>query len=369
MACSARSGVRLSPAESTFRRARIKLRALCLLVASFCTAAHAALQFDVFLGYDGVIPEATWFPVVCEIKNDGPSFNGVIELTGGSLNQGQVQKVEVELPTGTLKRLVIPVFSATRGFNTSWDVRLLDERGQVRALMAWLNAGGHLIVAIEQINDVTASPWLKNLLPCEVKNIQPVQRHVEIQQWLQSATWSTNLGASGANNQQFGRRYGMDRNRSAPAPPSYQQNRATQETGTSADKPFGNLPDDFGFEAVELQVATSTLRDGRIVVAAEDVPLIVTAPRGLGRVTALLFSPEREPFRSWKNLPTFWAKLTEVPGDWYSFPDFNQPMRPSSDGIFGAMIETRQVHKLPIEWLLVLLILYLVVIGPLDQFW
>jgi len=33
------------------------------------------------------------------------------------------------------------------------------------------------------------------------------------------------------------------------------------------------------------------------------------------------------------------------------------------------MIDTRQVHKLPVTWLLLLLIVYLVVIGPLDQFW
>src|SRR5213080_4990497 len=158
MACSARSGVRLSPAESTFRRARIKLRALCLLVASFCTAAHAALQFDVFLGYDLVVPEATWFPVVCEIKNDGPSFNGVIELNGGSLNQGQVQKVEVELPTGTLKRIVIPVFSATRVFNTSWDVRLLDERGKVRSEQPGLRANKNVASRTPLIGALARTP-------------------------------------------------------------------------------------------------------------------------------------------------------------------------------------------------------------------
>ena len=61
-------------------------------------------------------------------------------------------------------------------------------------------------------------------------------------------------------------------------------------------------------------VATGKLRDGQVVVAAGGTPLIVTANRGRGQVTLLLFSPEREPFRSWKNLPTFWAKLTEVPG-------------------------------------------------------
>ena len=59
------------------------------------------------------------------------------------------------------------------------------------------------------------------------------------------------------------------------------------------------------------------VRDGQVVVAAGDKPLIVTANRGRGRVTLLLFSPEREPFRSWKNLPVFWAKLAEVPGAWY----------------------------------------------------
>ena len=50
-----------------------------------------------------------------------------------------------------------------------------------------------------------------------------------------------------------------------------------------------------------------------MVQGAEDTPLIITANRGRGRITVLMFSPEREPFRSWKNLPTFWSKLADVP--------------------------------------------------------
>src|SRR5882672_7198981 len=84
----------------------------CLALGVLST--RAALQFDVFPGYDGIVPEATWIPIMCEIKNDGPAFNGVIELTAGNFGQGQLQKVEVELPTGTLKRVLIPVFSTTR---------------------------------------------------------------------------------------------------------------------------------------------------------------------------------------------------------------------------------------------------------------
>jgi hypothetical protein len=104
-------------------------------------------------------------------------------------------------------------------------------------------------------------------------------------------------------------------------------------------------------------------------VAAGDAPLIVTANRGWGRVTLLLFSPEREPFRSWKNLPTFWAKLADVPGIMYVDAKLGRSAGPSSDGIFGAMLDTRQVHKLPVAWLLLLLVVYLVVIGPFDQYW
>jgi hypothetical protein len=33
------------------------------------------------------------------------------------------------------------------------------------------------------------------------------------------------------------------------------------------------------------------------------------------------------------------------------------------------MIDSRQVHKLPVGWLLLLLLIYLLVIGPFDRIW
>src|SRR5205807_2379312 len=136
-----------------------------------------------------------------------------------------------------------------------------------------------------------------------------------------------------------------------------------------ASNPFGSLAPDAGFETNDLQIVASSIRDGDVLLAADGAPLMITARRGRGRVTALMFSPEREPFRSWKHLSTFWARLAEVPGMLYTSASGVQMGGYSSDGIFGAMIDTKQVHKLPVEWLLLLLIVYLVVIGPLDQFW
>src|SRR5438874_11846260 len=68
-----------------------------LLLCGAVFTSQAALQFDVFIGYDGIVPEATWFPMVCEVKNDGPSFTGLVELTSG--DQAQTRRALVELPT------------------------------------------------------------------------------------------------------------------------------------------------------------------------------------------------------------------------------------------------------------------------------
>ena len=440
--------------------------------------SRAAIQFDVFLGYDGIVPQASWFPVVCEIKNDGPSFVGTVEVDGGKFNQDQTRQAVVELPTGTLKRFTIPVFASARTYGT-WDVRLLDEGGKVRAeqrgvqtrrqiasrtplvgalvrtpagtptlrpilpqdaalqpaaarllpsifpdnpvvlegmdclylnsekaldlkvgqvnaLLAWLHGGGHLVVGVEQISDISATPWLKAVLPCDLNDMQTVEGHTELQEWLRSPNWPTNLAgrshSEGQAMQAFRQRYGVtgrlrppvaappnvqpsSPGRSAPLrsalppPPASVQPGVSAQPDVSAADPFRDLPEDPAFETATLQVATGEVRDGDVVVAAGSKPLIVTANRGRGRVTLLLFSPEREPFRSWKNLPTFWAKLAEVPGAWYTSADYRQMGGWGSDGIFGAMVDTRQVHKLPVTWLLLLLIVYLVVIGPLDQYW
>jgi hypothetical protein len=445
------------------RTARAGALSLLLLAPVLCggaTRERDPIQFDVFLGHDGIVPEASWFPVICEIKNDGPGFTATIELESTGIGkEGQTLREVVELPTGTLKRVVLPVFSNSRNYSR-WDIRLLDERGKVReeqtgltarkqiasniplvgglprapggmplmrtsgsdqssdtqpvaarfqsaifpnnplvleglsafylnsekaielrdsqveALLAWLNSGGHLIVAVEQISDISSVPWLKNIFPCELRDIQAVPRHPELQAWVKSAMVASPNASGSDPGAQFRQRYGVG------APSGTQQRgkkRGPVATPTEVDAGVtstAEVTDDSAFELATLQVAVGALRDGERVVSAGDTPLIVTAHRGRGRITALLFSPEREPARSWKNLPAFWSKLAEIPPALLAANNNNNAPNNyymqggwSSDAIFGAMIDTRQVHKLPVEWLLLLLLVYLVVIGPFDQFW
>lgn len=425
--------------KQIWKRTRPGLLVFGVFFIGSLTQAWGALQFDVFLGYDGTVREASWFPIVCEIKNDGPSFAGVIEVTAAGYSKGSRQRLPVELPTGTLKRVVIPAFAASR-YPTLWDVRLLDERGKVReeqvalrpqrqlgweikligslsrtasgaatllpikrnqpdaqpvaarfqpsifpdnplvlealdaiylnsevaanlragqvnALLGWVNAGGHLIVALEQVSDVTASPWLRKLLPIEPKDMVGVAKHPELEDWLRA-------GEQVAVTQPGDTRRGQgNRNRPGPQSPD------PSSPAPFARSPFADLPVDAAFEAAEIRVVAGEVRDGHVVLSAGDVPLKITANRGSGRVTALTFSPEREPFKSWKNLTTFWTRLAEVPAALYASTDYAGGYGQSADGIFGAMIDSRQVHKLPVGWLLALLLVYLLVIGPLDRWW
>ncbi|MBM3832639.1 MAG: hypothetical protein FJ403_05085 [Verrucomicrobia bacterium] len=401
---------------------------LWLCLAAFrAPTAKAELQFDVFLGYDGVVRESAWFPVTCEILNDGPSFNGVVEISVGNLRSDQVRRIPLELPTNTRKRFVVPMF-ASGGRFFQWNARLVDERGkeraerpslqprslpwegillgalprtfsgmpalpdmrqartelkplaarlqveqipdnpiafegldalylnsekalglsvnQAEALLAWVRGGGHLIVTVEQLVDVNTTPWLQQLLPCSLTDMVNITIDDEIQQWVRAGQTQTQSSSrSGAMSSGRRRPLGFGEN------------------------PYQNLVVDPAFVQAQLPIAIGRVRDGRVMLSVKDRPLIVEADRGRGRVTLLTFNPEREPFHSWKNRAWFWSKLMDVPAEWYYSNEMPSYGGWSTDGVFGALIDSRQVRKLPVQWLLLLLVVYLIVIGPFDQYW
>jgi hypothetical protein len=384
---------------------------------------RGALQFDVFLGYDGIMPERGWFPIVCELNNDGPSFTGVVEVNSDQLGTGQSRRMIVDLPTNTRKRIVIPVFSTPH----PWSVRLLDEHDKVRAeqvgmpvrktmernlplvaaitrnvggvpvfpeargnyqnyqlvsarlqpalfpdnplalegidmlylnsekalelsltqasaLMAWLQHGGHLVVGVEQIGDITGNRWLSELMPCDLTATSTLDNHDALQNWIRDAATSSEA---------------------APQVNTRRNNNNNQRQNN--DYSSRDIVDDPHFAGTAMQVAVGNLRDGNAIVGGA-TPLIIEAQRGRGKLTVLTFSPEREPFISWKNRGWFWAKMAGIPVSLLDQANVNYG-RLSSDGIFGSMIDSKQVRRLPVGWLLLLLVAYLAVIGPLDQYW
>jgi hypothetical protein len=120
-----------SAVRRLLRAARIFLLALALLAPAF--PLRAQIIFDVFVGHglgvaDSTVSEGAWFPVTCEIQNDGPSFNGLVEITGGQFGNGQARRIAIELPTGTKKRFSVPLYCTSR-YRVTVDATLLNEKG------------------------------------------------------------------------------------------------------------------------------------------------------------------------------------------------------------------------------------------------
>jgi hypothetical protein len=408
------------------RLKRLSTAAAVLLAGAVCLCAQ--VNFDVFVGHglgvsDSTVAEGSWFPVTCEIQNDGPSFNGVVEISGGQFGGGQARKIEIELPTNTKKRFTVPMYGTSR-YRMSVDARLLTERGklvaerrgidarsvvdwqspliaslsrthggaaalpeggrnsqlrpatthlspdlfpdnplalesismlylhsaravelkeaQAKALLAWLYGGGHLVLAVEQPGDVNSVKWLADQLPCTLGDVGSRAEHRELQEWLKSVKQSERWLKTKA------------------------------KSDGPSQNPFLQLADDPTFEAAPLPVVNATLKtDATVLAGSAGAPLAITASRGRGQITVLLFSPELEPFRSWQNKNWFWAKLGGVAPEWLASVASAGAAGGSQslDGVFGAMVDSRQIRKLPVGWLLLLLLVYLVVIGPLDQYW
>ncbi len=402
------------------------------------TSLHAEVRFDVFVGIDDRIREGHWFPVAFEIENKGPAFTGTVVFGPDGRLESQPRSFTVELPSGTLKRVVIPAFSPEARYSR-WEARLLDDRGtevaernaiqpkdtaiqvpilgalprsfgglpilpefkerspeyiaavarlqseylpadpialealsacylnsekasdlkpeQVDALLSWMHGGGQLIVAIEQPGDVTGLPWLASLLPFSPVALTNRASEGSFERWLVSGQRVLRLPSV------------VRPSTSAPRSRKPGRQLVTVQTPANADPgdPFAHIEPQNDFNSAEISYVSGRLRDGAAVLSLGGDPLIISAPRGLGTLTVLTFSPEREPFRGWKNRSWFWAKLASVPVELLTDASSLRWNQSSIDGLLGAMLDSRQVRKLPVAALLLLLVVYLVVIGPFDQ--
>jgi len=387
-------------ATPQFPRRLAKLGLVCLLAGG--GLAKGAVQFDVFMGFAGKARQGEWFPVTFEIFNDGPTFDGQVELRP-RFGDNPVYRYDVELATNTRKRFTLAVFADTNSgwsaklknggktvakhdelrlnnsdpdtvlvgalsgqqaggpvlpktrFKSKWDndrfaprvahlqldtfpddpialsglnalylnsARAINLRTeQAAALSTWVLGGGHLILAVDQPGDVTSTPWLASLIRGRFGPVQNSAAGQALHRWAET----------------------------------------------------GGYPDvaspDATFAAGQLATAEVRLAKGEALFELDNRPVAAEANRGLGQVSVLGFNPEREPFKSWTNRAWFWARLAKVPAAWFEKEAPQQYGRSSIDGVYGAMLDSRQVSKLPIVWLLLLLAAYLVIIGPVDRIW
>lgn len=183
---------------------------------------------------------------------------------------------------------------------------------QLEALRTWVSAGGHLVVARASSVGLTGTA-LEELLPVRLLEGREVER-------------LTGLGA----------------------PP------------LSADPPDGRAP-----------ILSAEVRGGRALLRQGDTPLVVDGRKDAGRSTFVAFDPSREPFLRWPQADRFWAwilKLPASPAESADRRDLRPAPRIGSASLAQIATSFPDVAPPSIGGLLGLILLYLVVVGPLDYF-
>ena len=389
---------------------------VCVLLGWECELG-AQVRFDMFLGYDGAVPQAAWFPVTFEIQNDGPPFVATIDVGESGMQGGIRRSTSFELPTGTLKRVMLPLFSP-EAYMREWDAVVRDASGktvatarqtmrqrvfwngrlvgslapsaaaavafprmlqesrwtsmsaarllphlfpdnplaleglsvlhldssqalqlkatQVEALVRWVNSGGRLIVTVSQGADLAGVPWLRALLPGIPQSLGSARAGVALEQYLREG-WRS-----------MAARLPTEEARALVALAAVEADTAF----TAADVPTWRLEPRAGSQTI---------------LKLDNQPLVLSIGRGWGKVMLLAFTPEREPLLSWMHAPWMWAMLCGAadPGS----TERHNSGGTFTDSLFGFHVDSRQIRKIPVGWLLLLLLAYLAVIGPIDRWW
>lgn len=101
---------------------------------------------------------------------------------------------------------------------------------------------------------------------------------------------------------------------------------------------------------------------------AGGVPLVVQAARDAGRITFAAFDPGRSPFSEWSGAKTFWKWLLDID----RAPPPPKAGEEQAPRAIGSRLLAHQAGRFPdvaapeIGGLFLLIILYLIVVGPLD---
>jgi hypothetical protein len=125
-----------------------------------------------------------------------------------------------------------------------------------------------------------------------------------------------------------------------------------------------------GFPEAPAVVLDSSLRKGAIRAEAAGVPLVVEASRDAGRVMFAAFDPSSAPFQGWKRAPAFWTWLLNLGPAPKPNPNVVQQER--APRAIGSTLLAHQIRRFPdvaapeIGGLFLLIILYLIVVGPID---
>ncbi|MHB8620100.1 MAG: hypothetical protein ACYDAG_11120, partial [Chloroflexota bacterium] len=416
---------RLAPASFLFRLgARPLVAAIAVLGFSFGTASAApgdattpdaqspssaagaaAPTITVRPGFDGMGKVGDWLPVTVQVSNDGPNVRGRLQVevddntTPGSRFRGfgfrppTIYTVLASLPSHSRKQYQIDVFlpfltkSLTVKLVTNTGV-VVQRSGQLQALSGSDVLCGALSRSpnfFQQLHNLDLpgrqgkKPFVAALSPQDVPSRQQSMSSLD-------CLIVNNISLAGLTNDQKNAILGWVDDGGlliAGGGPGWQKTlqplpkslMPVNVTGVRAVPSLRSLAN-FAHQPIKGQgpwlVSAGKLVDGTVVARDGGVPVLVGARRGKGNVMYLAPDPTSEPLNTWSGNAALWKYLMSYNttplavypffnafGGFSTIQNWGLPPR-------GAIFNVSSVNMPSIRWLLVFLLAYGAVAGPLN---
>lgn len=353
-----------------------------LPLAAVVRAAGPTMTARVLLG--GNVRIGSWAAIAVDFVNDGPAVSGELQLTGGS--QGRTRySTPIDLPTGSRKSVTLYAQPST--FRSAFDLVLVNADGaQVAASSLKVinhDALSPLVGVVAErpqgiVPGVTAALATTTGQPAAsvvALSVADLPDRVEGWQSLDRLVWQ-DVSFDKLSSAQLGALRGWVAT----------GGRLVLVGGTSGSGTFAALPDELlPFRpsatvdittkemaalvgtlpkgATPLPAVAGTLLQGRVLARSGDLVAAASEPFGRGNVTFLGFDPTTAWLANSSVAGVVWRLAIPVSG-------VAQQLNPGTLGddtqIVQALYDLPTLDLPPIELLLAVLIVYTLLIGPLN---
>jgi hypothetical protein len=284
-------------------------------------------------------PKGNQDPNIVEV-NDPENPNSLAQFA----SIGQVG----DLPTRWFGYSAADVLILETGSKPFTETLLNDKTNRKEALAEWVRRGGRLVVSVGREHQL-ANALLEqlHLLPCTLEGTAPRSSLPAVSQW------------------------------------------AGPQVAPFVARPAKNKPDQPPVvELVKIKVPAGQGVQ-TLVREADGQPAIVEASAGLGRVILVAFDLDQPPFADWEGRAAFWRRLNTELGGPSPEGDKNQPQGMPAMGMpggpggppgwdnthsdVGTLLQDRlesftEVPVISFGWVALFILVYIVVVGPLDYF-